>query len=280
MRLVQHLLGNIEDFYKTGIYKISFSDKPEYAYIGSAFSMYGESKSQWGIYKRLNQHLGALKRNKHCNSYLQNIFNRHSENIVFEVLEVLNDSTNRESIESLWMEKYRETHTLLNLTPETKLSGRLKPLSSETLKRMAEGTSRALKGRIPQNLNDLHEFSKRRIEEYSLSGELTATYDSLKEFSNFYSLDKRYCSYYLRKQTTLPKIKDKTFKYLTSEILSERSGLKFRVIDDNANESTSTSLNALCILLNTNARTLNRKNVKEKAIFYKNYIVCPINPCG
>lgn len=280
MRLVQHLLGNVEDFYKTGIYKISFSDKQEYAYIGSAFVKSHKSKSQRGIYVRLNHHLGALKRNKHPNSYLQRVFNKHAENIVFEVLEVLEDSTNRESIESLWMEKYRETHTLLNLTPETKLSGRLKPLSIEIKKRMGAASSKALKGRIPLNLEELHTKSRRKVEEYSLSNQLLNTFTSLGEFCDHYQLPKRYCSYYLRKQNTLPKIPNKTFKYLNSETLSERSGLKFRVIDDKANETISTSLNDLCILLNTNSTTLRRKNVKEKAIFYKNYIVCPINPCG
>lgn len=278
MRLVQHLLGNLEDFYKTGIYKISFSCKPEYVYVGSAFAKRSnpKSKSSGGIYIRLNHHLGQLKRNKHSNSFLQNVFNKHSENIVFEVLEVSEDSSNRDTIESLWMEQFRETHILLNLTPETKLNGRLKPLSKEKQREIALKQSAALKGKIPQNLNEIHHLSKRSIEEYSLTGELLNIYPSLKEFCNYYNLDRRYCSYYLRKQNTIPKIKEKSFKYLSSYTHSERTGVKFKIMDFNLNEQVVNSINDLCILLNTTATTLRMKNVKTQPVYYKGYNICPI----
>lgn len=280
MRLVQHLLGNVEDFYKTGIYKISFSDKPEYAYIGSAFSTYGKSKSQLGIYNRLNQHLGQLKRNKHSNSYLQRVFNNHSENIIFEVVEVLENPLDRESIESLWMEKYRKTHTLLNLTPETKLSGRLNPLHPDVRKRMSDATSKALKGKIPMNLSDIHLQSRRQIKEFTLDGIFVASYPSLKDFSNHYNLSNKYCSFYLRKQNTIPKLKEKVFEYISSEIHSDRSGLQFKVTDELSNTFIVNSLNKLSVILKTKVRTLNSKGVQEKSINYKNYTIWPLDSFG
>lgn len=59
----------------SGIYKIGFSNG--YFYIGSSIN----------IEKRLKDHLGLLKNQKHENTFLQNVFNKHKDSIYCEVIE-------------------------------------------------------------------------------------------------------------------------------------------------------------------------------------------------
>lgn len=58
---------------KSGIYKITINEK---CYVGSTVC----------LERRKNTHFSQLKNNKHCNSYLQNVYNKHQE-FSFEVLE-------------------------------------------------------------------------------------------------------------------------------------------------------------------------------------------------
>lgn len=59
----------------TGIYKITINDY--YIYIGQSMDIEG----------RWKQHLSELKQNKHYNKKLQNVYNKHSDNIKFEIIE-------------------------------------------------------------------------------------------------------------------------------------------------------------------------------------------------
>lgn len=65
-----------------GIYKIRFSHS-EKCYIGSTVNQRG-FKGRWG------QHLHDLKKEKHHNKYLQNLYNKYGETqIIFEIVEVM-----------------------------------------------------------------------------------------------------------------------------------------------------------------------------------------------
>lgn len=64
--------------FKSGIYKITINDF--YIYIGQSVD----------IERRWNDHLYELKHNKHCNKKFQSVFNKHSDNIKFEIIEECN----------------------------------------------------------------------------------------------------------------------------------------------------------------------------------------------
>lgn len=72
---LSRLVGeNIEEVsQRAGIYVIHVNNK---YYVGQAFR----------LRKRLYEHLALLKRNKHFNNYLQNLFNKYEGNLNFEIV--------------------------------------------------------------------------------------------------------------------------------------------------------------------------------------------------
>lgn len=78
----------------TGIYKITINDY--YIYVGQSACV----ENRW------NGHLNELKRNKHCNKKLQNTFNKHSDNIKFEIVEEC-DVNRLDEREIYWINYYR-----------------------------------------------------------------------------------------------------------------------------------------------------------------------------
>jgi len=67
---------------KKGIYKIYFTHSKK-VYIGSTHASFKE---------RLGRHFCTLKKGNHQSKYLQRVFNKHPENIRFEIIEVLQEN--------------------------------------------------------------------------------------------------------------------------------------------------------------------------------------------
>lgn len=77
----------IDQLIKTGVYKITCIKNGRF-YIGSAAFLRANSPSKLGFNGRLNNHLRALRYNKHKNPILQNSFNLYGvDSFVFEILE-------------------------------------------------------------------------------------------------------------------------------------------------------------------------------------------------
>ena len=63
----------------TGVYKITYLNDPSLFYIGS---------SSFCLKRRLAEHRCRLRKNQHHSKYMQNIFNKHGENIFsYEIIE-------------------------------------------------------------------------------------------------------------------------------------------------------------------------------------------------
>lgn len=80
--------------FKSGIYKITINDY--YIYIGQSMDV----KSRWSA------HLSELKRNRHRNTKLQNVFNKYFDTIKFEVVEYC-DVNMLDEREIYWIDYYR-----------------------------------------------------------------------------------------------------------------------------------------------------------------------------
>lgn len=127
-----------------GIYKIynNFNSK---IYIGSSNNME----------KRISSHFRDLKANKHCNSYLQNAYNKHGiDYFKYEIMEILPENTTKEEllrIEQEYIDKY-DFDLLYNLNPITNSGGAdILKISSYLLN---------LKGEIIKEFDSLIEVSK------------------------------------------------------------------------------------------------------------------------
>lgn len=96
---------DIEDLYKTGIYKITCISNNK-IYIGSACGN-SKAKSKKGFYRRWYDHIKKLKANDHRNKILQNAWNKYGEeNFIFEILEFCDISVAKEK-----EEEYINTYT-------------------------------------------------------------------------------------------------------------------------------------------------------------------------
>ncbi len=80
-------VNNIEDLYKTGIYKINCLANNK-VYIGSACGFKNRSNKKNGFYRRWLDHLSKLEINKHRNRHLQCAYNKYGkESFIFEIIE-------------------------------------------------------------------------------------------------------------------------------------------------------------------------------------------------
>lgn len=98
---------------KSGIYSITnlVNNKK---YVGKSVS----------IYSRFGQHRTELRRNEHCNKYLQHAWNKYGEeNFKFEIIEE-HDKENLREKEIYWINEYKTLYaeTGYNLIDESKLS--------------------------------------------------------------------------------------------------------------------------------------------------------------
>jgi len=81
-------------FIGSGIYKIVCKNNNKF-YIGSSTN----------INKRLNDHVGLLKRNKHSNTYLQDAWNKYGEkNFRYEIVETIHDISQLPTREKWWID--------------------------------------------------------------------------------------------------------------------------------------------------------------------------------
>lgn len=90
---------------KSGIYKITINDY--YIYIGQSVDI----KCRW------SNHLSKLKQNKHHNKKLQNVFNKYSDSIKFQIIEECSvDELDEREIFYIQQFKSYNTNYILNMS--------------------------------------------------------------------------------------------------------------------------------------------------------------------
>lgn len=131
---------------KIGIYKITNLVTGMF-YIGS---------TRQSFIVRFRHHHSMLKNNKHDNIHLQRSWNKHGEdNMVFEILEVIEDKSKVLDREQYYIDKY-SIENLYNINP---LAKEIPKVSKEVIIRRTEAIKRfwkdngteKLKGKIPWN---------------------------------------------------------------------------------------------------------------------------------
>lgn len=75
---------------------------------------------------RKNTHFNELRKNKHSNRYLQNAFNKYSEeNFIFEVIELC-EINERLDKEQMWLDRFFESDICYNINPIADIPPNLK----------------------------------------------------------------------------------------------------------------------------------------------------------
>jgi len=88
---------------KTGIYTISFKNKPNTFYVGSASCHNYPGNSRNGFHFRWWCHFNNLIKNIHCNAHMQNIVNKYGIEILeFKILDFCEPSLCRD-LENYWI---------------------------------------------------------------------------------------------------------------------------------------------------------------------------------
>ena len=99
----------IENLYKTGIYKITCLANKK-LYIGSACGFKSKPIKKNGFFRRWYEHIRDLKANKHKNKHLQFAWNKYGqENFIFEILELCNQDVALEK-EKYYINLYQTTN--------------------------------------------------------------------------------------------------------------------------------------------------------------------------
>lgn len=106
-RIIPYFIGDINQILKIGVYKIYFLGRNE-LYIGS---------STEGIGHRFRRHISDLRKNKHCNTYLQNLFNKYSDDIRFEMVEIVENKEQCIVKEQYWIDYYDSYNKGINAIP-------------------------------------------------------------------------------------------------------------------------------------------------------------------
>ncbi len=147
-----------------GIYKISSLVKPDRIYIGSAVT----------CPKRFMEHRYSLRKNNHHSKKLQRHFNKYGESdLIFSIVEEVLESSNLIKREQFYIDTFSP---YFNSRPIANSNFGLKfgPQSKER----KENISAIMKAR--KNTWTADALSK-RINKYSLSGELIASYKNTRE---------------------------------------------------------------------------------------------------
>lgn len=178
--IIEKIFPNKEDWSKTGIYKLYFSDNPQKIYLGSAVQtiLYGKTKTRRGFYGRLYFHIWALKNNKHHSPKLQNFVNNHGlDNLRFEIIEFC-DKTKSKEREELLIKELDCVRNGFNCSHEGHTNGAT--LSTETRLIISKKVSAALKGRIPKNFESIKGKRAKKVLEFK-NGIIVNEYNSLIE---------------------------------------------------------------------------------------------------
>lgn len=88
--------GNKEDLYSKGVYKISFGNNK--CYVGSTTTSFKN---------RFASHYNHLKNDIHRNKYLSNCFKKYPENIIFEIVEIIDDISIILEREQYWIDFHK-----------------------------------------------------------------------------------------------------------------------------------------------------------------------------
>jgi len=116
----------------SGIYQI-YNPITNKRYIGSSID----------VYRRLKEHRRNLKRDRHCNSHLQNAWNKYKYLLIFEVLELCEVNWIREC-EQMYIDYYKSYDRNFGYNINIEAFGDLTKLSDETKRKL----SIAHKGKI------------------------------------------------------------------------------------------------------------------------------------
>lgn len=129
-------------------------------YIGSSIN----------IYKRLNEHLGLLRKNKHGTQHLQHSFNKYGEDMFYSI--ILEECA-REILE------YKEEYWINLLDADYNV---IKTNLSRPALSFSEETKRSIGNKISQyHKEGLFDSKKKEIHVYDLKGNYIQSFDSCKE---------------------------------------------------------------------------------------------------
>ncbi len=150
---------------RSGIYAIRCG---EHLYIGSSIN----------IYYRLKRHVSDMRKKKHSNSYLQNIYNKHTEaNIYYNVVEYCEVS------ELL----SRETFYIKSLNPDVNLEREC--VRRVFTKEVTDKIKNTLKKRYAEG--SLTSLSNKKVYRYSSDGVYIDSYESCTKASNQLNLSSK-----------------------------------------------------------------------------------------
>ena len=206
MEIFCYTLHSKEDTLKTGIYKIYHTYNPSRVYIGSASRAFSKRKYDIGFLVRWKKHLTELKNNKHANTKLQRIINKHGiSGINFEIIEFC------ESEKCLERENYyinllnsvdkgynirKDSHSFLGMKhsqttiEKIRKSNAGKILSKETKEKIAQSKrGKSLSEQHILKLKDTCTTNKPRYC-YNKNGELVYTFFSCVECERFFGFKK------------------------------------------------------------------------------------------
>jgi len=152
----------------------------EKIYIGSAI----------GHYRRKGQHFYLLRRNTHWNNHLQSAYNKYGkENIIFDVIEFIDDLSKLSQREQYWIEQKnsinREFGYNTRLDCETNL-GKKWPIES----RLKFSLSK--KGITPPHLNyiEITKLNMKRITGTNKESGIITEFNSVKEAGEKLKIDR------------------------------------------------------------------------------------------
>lgn len=142
-------------------------------YIGSSIQ----------VLRRQRAHFQELRDNKHPNEKLQKAYNKYKkENFIFEILEEFTPLNNKERFdkEQYWMDKYLSFKKGYNCTSNAAWNGKLAIIEGDRLENMKKKVSKALKGKIPKNLEEMRKKTWRSIYELR-NGIIVNEYENVKK---------------------------------------------------------------------------------------------------
>lgn len=148
MKLSKYTQHSVEEYSNTGIYKITFEYAPRLIYIGQASRITGKKPCQNGFYYRWLTHLRDLENNRHHNTRIQRIVNKHGlHQIKFHILEYINGNNSIEYFngrETHYVNEYKEKHVVLNFSEEAKSFRGMKHTKETKAKMSAVGKGRKM----------------------------------------------------------------------------------------------------------------------------------------
>jgi len=117
-----------------GVYSMTFqTEHGEKVYIGSTAQTFEQ---------RNYEHLSSLKRGRHCNKYLQRLWNKYQK-FTFEIIEECTDPNNV-TIREQWYIDHTDSEILINNGPARPSPRFGVPVSEETRKKQSESAKRRM----------------------------------------------------------------------------------------------------------------------------------------